>query len=553
MLHKLQRILPLCLLGFLILLSSCADDTSYLGLNEQYLPIQLEKDGFWSLLSKDGQVKYENEFKNQPTVVINGVFSVKEGEGISVYRASGDKPELIDGLENLKFVGVYNDNLLPVCFSDKRISIVNIEGEEQYKLEPIKGKEIIFCNSCFTENMLQIKTEDEKYGFINSSGKCVIQPIYKSAGVFSNNKALVMQDSIINVIDKTGNKLFSFKHGLEPTAQWQYNRYDKICMKDKDGRFYIVDGKGEMTKLSGKIKWVNNFNDKYIIYQSDSNDFGMMTMDGEIVIRPKYRDLCFGKTGELLASRNNQWEILDYSGNVKAEIDFSTVSYLRAFGYIAGDSGNYTIINGEGKSITKNLDFENFETDYILSGWIRSCYIPTSKIINYIMLNLSPEGFGSYKYGTSMKDVVLNKGFSINDASDSSTICVIEDGNGIFDNYEISVNAWSFYKVAYYDFSRYSYTYGLKWNPESKLDGFFIYIKPVFQWKDGINAIEEAMKNAGYTEKKQEGTSEKPIILLTKSDLSVFIGEKDSGVLLTTVHKMTQEWEDAIFNFYKNN
>lgn len=73
-------LLALLLLG----LVSCADKSERV---IQGIPFQETKDGKWSMISmEDGQVLFSEEFKEAPTVAIEGRFMVKSGKSIPPKR-----------------------------------------------------------------------------------------------------------------------------------------------------------------------------------------------------------------------------------------------------------------------------------------------------------------------------------------------------------------------------------------------------------------------------------------------------------------------------------
>lgn len=479
-----------------------------------YMPIQLEKDGYWSFISENGEIKFKDEFKNKPSQIINGVFSVMEDGGYSLYRTDKDKFELIPGLENLTFAGHCNYNLIPVCFPEKRITIVNKDGKKQFELTPIKGKEIIATTSGFIEKKLLIMTEDYKYGFVNISGECIIQPEYDELSVFSNGNALALKDSIISIIDEHGRIILSFKKGLEPVNGLGLN-YGKICMKDNCGRYYMYDTTGEKTNLSTKIQEVIDFNDKYVIFKSKSGDKGLMTISGEIIIRPKYSTLNFGSKDELLASRkDNEWEILDYKGNIKRTLNCQYLSYSN-FGYIASDNNDNTIIRANGKPISQNSEFYKNSYDYC-SGLGISQYIPKSEIIKAIIELITPIGIDKYKFGDSMKDIVIS--------SNSKNIEICTNSVKVFEKdyrqYCITVAAWSSNYILPDPFIPIQ-------NHESTIEAFFIVLGTRGKWRDGITDITEALKKVGFTESPRKGKNKDSELQLTNNDKSILVATTD--------------------------
>ena len=549
-------ILPICLFSMFSICASCSSerDTDY---RIEYIPVKLENDSDWSFISKDGKIKYENEFNNRPSYVINGLFSVEEGNGLSVYRADGDKPEFIKGLENLREAGYYNYGLLPVCFPGKRISIVNIEGNEQFELLPVKGKEIISCSPIFLENMLRVETEDNKIGYYNTNGDCVIPPIYSWGGDFSEGKAVVLKDSTWFAIDKKGNKLFSFKKGLYPPFYYlllpSYNKFDRICMEDEDGRFYMYDGKGEVTKLSNKIKDMREYTDKYLIFVSESEGTGLMSVDGEVIIRPKYASLSFYGKNKLLACRKDkEWEILDYSGDKINTLDYSDVSHIDGLHcIIAGEQNNWTIINSDGTPVAKNTEFYGYYPPAFPS--VQTCYIPKNQIIKEISEMITPEGVLGYKFGSPMKDIPEAQELGLEYIADNDIfeLCVKPYSEGGM--YDLSVSAFSDHLVGIKPYSYFG-SESPYWNPYSKLELFRILISTHCDWgREGVSEMVNLFKNEGYVEFGREEDNDKSAIYIAKNEHQIIIGNLKPKIIVILYTKgRRNEWTDNMLSWIIN-
>ncbi|MBD5427039.1 MAG: WG repeat-containing protein [Treponema sp.] len=389
----------------------------------EYIPVRFEKNGLWSLVSRKGEIKYQNAFKNEPTCVINGIFTIEDdNEMFTVCNINSDIPTPIKSLSNLKQVGYINEGLLPICYPGKRISVVNKKGVEQFVLNPINGAEIEMCSNHFSDGMLWICDENDKCGFVNTKGECVILPIYENCGNFSEGKALVLIDSVWRVIDKSGRELFVMEKDLfpdftnRPACETGYEefKYNRICVTDRDFskpdqeyHYYMYDGQGNMTQLSSEIKSIVDYDNTNIIYNSFSHkagdkyfikkdnlfDKGLITLTGEIVINPIYETLVFLSSNELLGRNiekpvtDEGWEIIDAAGNTIYNLNYTTtgiqynnIQYIPDFGLIGSIAGKSyyggTIIQKNGKPVNADLYFEQFGTKksprYFTA--IESCY-----------------------------------------------------------------------------------------------------------------------------------------------------------------------------------
>lgn len=71
--------------SILLLLTSCKGGDSIV----DYIPFQEDDGGDWGLINATGEVLYSEEFKNCPSIVLDGCFYLEEKDGsYSVYNAT---------------------------------------------------------------------------------------------------------------------------------------------------------------------------------------------------------------------------------------------------------------------------------------------------------------------------------------------------------------------------------------------------------------------------------------------------------------------------------
>lgn len=106
-----------------IIVTGCSNVSS----NIQYIPCKTDKKADWGFVDKQGNVVADDMFKDQPSYVRDGVFSVQEADDLyTLYAFDTKKPTII--LENLVFVGSPRNGLLPVCKKDHRIEVIDTKG-----------------------------------------------------------------------------------------------------------------------------------------------------------------------------------------------------------------------------------------------------------------------------------------------------------------------------------------------------------------------------------------------------------------------------------------
>ena len=92
-----------------------------------HVPFQNSKDGRWGLIDFEGNVLIDEEFQNRPSVVMDGMFHVKNEKGLyEIYTA--DKKFKKIGNEYLS-VGDFHSGLAPVVEKGEHVKYINKSGE----------------------------------------------------------------------------------------------------------------------------------------------------------------------------------------------------------------------------------------------------------------------------------------------------------------------------------------------------------------------------------------------------------------------------------------
>lgn len=498
--------------------------------NIDALAVQESSEGNWSFYKPDGTLLYEDEFKSQPTVIYRGFFAVQEGDGYTVYRAD-KKPEVVGDLEDLMAVGFfYEEDLMPVVRAKERISVVNTKGETVFTLEPYKGKEIVSCNAFFSDGLLFVKTENDLYGFVDTKGEMVIEPKYKQVSSFNYGRCVVAkddEDGTSLIIDKKGQPLFNLRKGQGIVNVSLSNEY--ILIRDANDHLLIVDTKGETVfKCPSKVEGIFDIRgDKFIFYNADE-EYGLMNLEGETLIRPKYKGMQFMDGDKLLAPLDDYAVVINYEGEESLRLeDYQGVTWLGKFGFLARERKDYVFLDNEGKNV-KNGDFEDINMSIIAPD----CYVITSDyfnmdaVVNAVVGLVKDNGVGKYHFG-EYPSQVFSDGTPRYYSGDTSAKINDLDVSGI--KYSISVYGYFNSEIARYNYSYYSSS-GYVWG-DGTLYAFSIKIDTQSQWgKEGAEALLKAFERNGYHLIKRTGKDINSFgALLQRDNKVLFIrGEKDA-------------------------
>ncbi|MDE7381429.1 MAG: WG repeat-containing protein [Muribaculaceae bacterium] len=467
-------------------------------------PVRIEDDGRWSMIDKEGKIVYADEFKNEPSLVVNGIFSVKEGDDdhYVLYQAN-DKPQPIKNCDNLKDAGIFSEGLIPVVQKNERISVVDKDGKLKFTLNPVKGKEIVISQSYFSDGLLGFRLQDNKCGFIDTNGEVAIDPKYSYISHFNEGLALVgiqsANDSTKNdftVINKKGETVFKIKKSYQPLSDIFSHGY--LPVRDTNEHVLMYNTKGEATKLPAKVYNVTAWNDKTIIFCNNDYDFGIMDYEGEIIVRPKYKHIALLPTGNYLCNNDGSYVILDNKGDqVKKIDDYENMYVVDNWGIIARDKKTSTFLTFEGESLTKE-DFADIGN--LLPYFVESDYFDVGNVVNALTENITENGIGKYKMMTTASSYLAGE----KSASDFTWTYTFPapDLNKEGYKYSIATTLRTNESIAQYS-SDYSYDYGYdysyKWNPDSKIESFEQKVTLEKDWdiKD-CEKITKALKDKGF-------------------------------------------------------
>lgn len=374
----------------------------------QYASVLEDKDGEWGFVNGKGEIVLGDEFKNCPSAVVNGFFSVSEDDGYSLYKFDENKPEVLKDCENLKDLGYFSDGLCPIVRPKSKIEIINEDGEVKFTLEPIKGKQIARCRDAFNEGMMAVCNEDDQWGYVDTKGNVVVDPTYYRAASFSEGFAVVAKkkdkedEVLFMVINKEGEKVFQMKKDQEPVR----SLFKDGILIVKDGeRFAYYDTKGEITKLSSKIKDVKSWSGRMISYRG-SDGQGVIDLDGEVIVRAKYDEIYLMPDEKILASKRDDAKVFDKNGDELFSIDgYSSVEYIDGIGLVAHDGDDCQLLDDEGNEV-KKASFVRISNQKSPWVFVQSDYFDLDGMISKIMADVSETGLRMFKLGSAPNSVL---------------------------------------------------------------------------------------------------------------------------------------------------
>lgn len=535
MTKQLQKLAAVALVAVGSLsLYSCAGSSGSDFDNIDLVPVTLSKDANWSMINDKGEIVYDGEFKNRPSVAYNGYFSVEEGKGYTLYKADSKKPEAVKGLEELVSVGFVEDGLVPVVYPKSRITVVNTSGEKKFELEPVKGVEVVECALSFQEGLLEFTTDEGKHGYYNTSGKVAINADFDTASQFSEGLAVVgrqVKDSTdttmkYEVIDKKGKTVFKIKDGYSLESFLYSGGY--LVAKNED-RIVFFDKKGEVTKMPSKINEVSDYNDKYIIYRNEEDEYGVADFNGEVIIRPKYENMVFNGDDTFFARKKGDEKevlLLDSKGETVKTLDYEIVIAAGRFGYFAKDGNTISVLDDDFKAKTKD-EFYDLRLNYSACYSIRTDYFNTAAVAKTLVAMIGDGKVGDVVLCQTPAQVMKDKEASRFTYTSHSDLESLEKSGF---RYKISAEGYFTEPMANYNYDYSTYSSSYSWNPESKLAMVNLNLFCETDWgKEGRKELESALKSAGFKLVKSGETNSIPSAMYKKGNTLVVVICPDEG------------------------
>jgi hypothetical protein len=180
-------------------------------------------------------------------------------------------------------------------------------------------------NDLFSNGLLAVEIDD-KWGYVNKKGEVVIQALYDNAAAFHDNKAVVLINDKMQLIDTDGKNLLSksydrlYRDVLSNTII--YNSDDKWGLMNEKGEI-ITDALYDFFGLFSDGLALIGVGDKY----------GFMDTSGKMIVSLTYDDAKSFSNGLAAVKKEGLWGFVDSNGSVYINFTFKKVESFDDYGY----------------------------------------------------------------------------------------------------------------------------------------------------------------------------------------------------------------------------
>lgn len=436
--------------------------------------------------TKYGFIREDGSYIIKPTYMSATSFS----EGLAWVVKKGEKPIAIDTYgkvkitlkNNIKYISNFKEGL-------SLFSIIDNKGKTKCGFIDKTGKIVInpqfISSGTFSQNLCSVSNEQGKWGYIDKSGKLVINYQFDEADQFVNGLAVVKIGKKYGVIDKNG------KYKINP--QFDYMNADKDL-------------------------FIFKTNDKY----------GWCDDKGKIIINPQFDNvLLFGDNDLAPIKTNSKWGYVDKKGIIKIKPQFdSALIFLNNIALVI-NSNKLGIINNMGKYIINpKYDGSNDEIIFYNTFGISKNYFVESDYFTPIEINKFLN-FDDYNMDASFSDIMDKYGLTKNDLGVNSSILsyttITRDISLI-----VNVHGNPYTERDYYFYYSYDFT------PYKNIIGYSFFIALHNDRVQYINKIVSAIKiPEDYTMIKND----KSKIIYTNNKYLINIEIKDDHISIILLPK----------------
>lgn len=200
----------------------------------------------------------------------------------------------------------------------------------------------------------------DRYGFIDRTGKMVIQPQYERARRFSEGVAAVFENGKWGFIKTTGEWAISPQF---ENARWFS---DGLCLVNKGGAWMFINKKGEVVTMPPAEKYHDFSNGRALItvLSGKEKKVGIINVKGEFIMKPTYHVIKPFKDGYAKVRLNDRWGIIDATGKEVVEPIYESIgNYYKGTTWAKLGKEFGLVINGKFTSIAGVLDIWDFNED----------------------------------------------------------------------------------------------------------------------------------------------------------------------------------------------
>lgn len=392
-----------------------------------HFPYKVNSTDRWGLVDVKGKSLVKDEFKNEPSAVIEEMFFVQNMGEYEIYSINNPKREVVE--EKFVDIAYYSEGLAPCVKKNEGIKYIDKRGKVKFEL-PLEylyakkfenGYSLIGRKAKLDSGILTYgETPLLQWDAVNSKGDIIKFDKYSIERVLSNGDFLVYEmdfhgkndyyilkpnGTVKNILKDYDPDVAELGEVISPNLKY-YVYYD-----GEEGA-YGIRNMGGVTVLKAKYeRLIFLKNGKLAFYEGeDKIDGGMGIMDikGNVLIKPKYKWITLHDDDKYLVLRDDKMALLNSNEDRLIDYKFEFLQGLSEKEFVAFDEDDrYRLISMDGKTIASFSDFNTVENKYYV---VKSNFFDVEDCVKSFM-NSVESLYGLF--GLTLKDCADKKGFYI--------------------------------------------------------------------------------------------------------------------------------------------
>lgn len=314
---KLKNIWSLFVIA---LLASCGREEG-----PTHLPVQNQKDGQWGMVTTDGEVVFEDKFEKEPSLAFRDRFIVVNKDGLHEFYTVESTPRKIGTA--YRYAMEFINEVTAVAEPDSVIKLIDTEGNVTLRLDKINGKDVERITDA-KDDMFIFTDETESKGCINTKGEVLIPAEYEYLSLLGNGYVLGQPKKLLSGgVQRSPYWIMNLKG--EKLGEVDMMKYDRVGYELIDGKYLAVnhyenekpscglvgiDGSVKLPLTTAIAEIKDSRKDMFVF--SNGEQFGLMNVEGKVLIPAKYKQLYFMSDDRLMAfGADDKGKIIDLEDN----------------------------------------------------------------------------------------------------------------------------------------------------------------------------------------------------------------------------------------------
>lgn len=172
----------------------------------------------------------------------------------------------------------------------------------------------------FWQTPLLVIKKNDKFGYCDTNGRILIEPVFTEASGFREGYAAVQKNDLYGYINKTGKTKIDFVY----TEASDFS--ENVAIVQKDRKYFLIDYSNKM--LSARYDEIADFSEGMAIVKKN-NLYGAINLNGQEIVKPVYEMMSDYAEGVAVILKNGKYGFADKQGFVVISPIYDWVSSFK--------------------------------------------------------------------------------------------------------------------------------------------------------------------------------------------------------------------------------